>query len=80
MAGPRYIGKPQVAYSAAKAGNIGFTKNTSVFYAKKGTRVNMVVLGLIDTPLVRLIVDRYANGDYEGIMTQRHAQVTMGKM
>ena len=79
MAGPRYIGKSQVTYSATKAGNIDFT-STAVFYAKKGTRLNIVVLGLIDTPLVRLIVDRYANGDCEGTRTQRHAQVPMGKM
>ena len=79
MAGPRYIGKSQVIYSATKAGNIDFT-STAVFYARKGMRLNMVALGLIDTPLVRLIVDRYASGDYEGTMTQRHAQVTMGKM
>ena len=80
VAGLRYIGKPQVAYSSAKAGIIGFTKSTAVIYAKKGVRLNVVVPGLIDTPLVRLIADKFANGDYEGTRRQRDAQVPMGKM
>ena len=80
VAGLRYIGKPQVAYSAAKAGIIGFTKSTAVIYAKKGVRLNVVVPGLIDTPLVKMIADKYGNGDYEGTRRQRDAQVPMGKM
>lgn len=36
----RFIGKPQVAYSAAKAGVVQFTKVTAVLYARKGIRMN----------------------------------------
>ncbi|KAE8164094.1 hypothetical protein BDV40DRAFT_287234 [Aspergillus tamarii] len=52
IAGLRYIGKPQVAYSAAKAAVIQFTKVTAVMYAPKGVRLNTVVPGFIHTPLV----------------------------
>ena len=52
IAGLRYIGKPQVAYSAAKAAVIQFTKVTAVMYAPKGVRLNSVVPGFIHTPLV----------------------------
>jgi len=80
VAGLRYVGKPQVAYSAAKAAIIQFTKTTAVIYAPKRVRLNTVVPGLIDTPLVRLIAERYADGDYEGMRKKRDSQVPTGKM
>lgn len=80
VAGLRYIGKPQVAYSATKAAIIQFTKATAVTYAKKGVRLNTVVPGLINTPLVKVIADKYAGGDYEGTCKKRDGQVPTGKM
>ncbi|KIX97457.1 uncharacterized protein Z520_06909 [Fonsecaea multimorphosa CBS 102226] len=79
IAGLRYIGKPQVAYAAAKAGVHMFTKHTGVLYADKGVRVNVVVPGLIFTPLVARIADYYG-GDYEAFVKARHAQVPTGEM
>ena len=58
VAGLRYIGKPQVGYSAAKAGLIQFTRTTAVIYAAKGVRLNCVVPGLMNTPLVRRLADK----------------------
>ena len=52
IAAQRYIGKPQIGYSASKAGVIQFTKATAAMYADKGIRVNVVVPGLMHTPLV----------------------------
>lgn len=52
IAGIRYLGKPQAAYSAAKAGVLHFTKVTAVEYASSGVRLNCVVPGLMLTPLV----------------------------
>jgi len=62
VAGLRYIGKPQVAYSAAKAAVMQFTKATAVIYAGKGVRLNTVVPGLIYTPYTRAMAGRYAPG------------------
>jgi NAD(P)-dependent dehydrogenase (short-subunit alcohol dehydrogenase family) len=80
VAGLRYIGKPQVAYSATKAAIIQFTKVTAVLYADKGVRLNVVVPGLMHTPLVSVLADKYANGDLEGLIKTRNAQVPMGRM
>ncbi|MCJ1390868.1 hypothetical protein MMC18_003729 [Xylographa bjoerkii] len=80
VAGLRYIGKPQVAYSATKAAIIQFTKATAVIYAPKKVRLNTVVPGLINTPLVKMLADKYAGGDYEGFCKKRDGQVPTGKM
>lgn len=80
IAGMRYIGKPQVAYAATKAAVIQFTKATAVIYADKGVRLNVVVPGLINSPLVKVLADKYNNGDYEGFVKIRNAQVPMGRM
>lgn len=80
IAGLRYIGKPQVAYAAAKAALIQMTKTTAVIYADRGIRLNCVVPGLMDTPLVRRLAEKYAGGDYEGFAATRAKQVPMGRM
>ena len=80
VAGLRYIGKPQVAYAATKAAVIQFAETTAVIYAKKGVRLNTVVPGLINTPLVKVLADKYAGGDYEAFCKKRDEQVPMGKM
>jgi NAD(P)-dependent dehydrogenase (short-subunit alcohol dehydrogenase family) len=81
IAGLRYIGKPQVAYSAAKAAIMQFTKTTAVIYAPKRVRLNTVVPGLIYTPYTRTLAQRYApGGDEEAYMKMRDAQVPMARM
>lgn len=80
VAGLRYIGKPQVAYAAAKAAIIQFTKTTAVLYASKGVRLNTVIPGLMHTPLVEVLAVKYGNGDYEGFVKMRDEQVPMGRM
>lgn len=80
VAGLRWIGKPQVAYAAAKAGLMQMSRTTAVLYANRGVRLNTVVPGLIGTPLVRRLADKYAGGDYEGFVATRNAQVPMGFM
>ncbi|OAT04343.1 short-chain dehydrogenase, variant [Blastomyces gilchristii SLH14081] len=79
IAGMLYIGKPQVAYSAMKAAVIQFTKTTAVIYAKKGVRLNVVVPGLIHSPLVGLLAEKYAGGDLEGFVEKRHQACTDGE-
>jgi NAD(P)-dependent dehydrogenase (short-subunit alcohol dehydrogenase family) len=56
IAGLRYIGKAQVAYSATKAAVMQFTKATGVIYADKKFRLNTVAPGLIYTPYTQDLV------------------------
>ncbi|KAE8378534.1 hypothetical protein BDV26DRAFT_304282, partial [Aspergillus bertholletiae] len=77
IAGLRYIGKPQVAYSAAKAAVIQFTKVTAVMYAPKGIRLNSVVPGFIHTPLV----DNFKfNGQQEVYEKITRQPIPLGRM
>ena len=81
IAGLRYIGKPQIAYSATKAAVMQFMKATAVIYAEKGVRLNTVVPGLMNTPYTKAMVERYAKeGGGEKFMEMRNMQVPMAKM
>lgn len=80
IAGLRYAGKPQVGYAAGKAALMQFTRTTAVIYADRNIRLNCVVPGLVFTPLVRRLADKYVKGDYEGFVAHRHQQVPMGRM
>ena len=80
VAGLRYAGKPQVGYAAGKAALMQLTKTTAVLYAERGIRLNCVTPGLMFTPLVQRLADKYAKGDFEGFVATRHKQVPMGRM
>jgi NAD(P)-dependent dehydrogenase (short-subunit alcohol dehydrogenase family) len=80
VAGLRWVGKDQVGYAAAKAGLVQFTKVTAVSYGAKNVRLNCVTPGLMFTPLVQRLAERYAGGEYEALVAKRHAQVPMGRM
>ncbi|OZI70835.1 SDR family NAD(P)-dependent oxidoreductase [Bordetella genomosp. 12] len=80
IAGLRYAGKPQVGYAAAKAALMQMTTTTAVIYARDNVRLNCVVPGLMFTPLVARLAQKYAQGDYEGFVAHRHGQVPMGRM
>jgi NAD(P)-dependent dehydrogenase (short-subunit alcohol dehydrogenase family) len=56
------------------------TRTTAVIYAAKGIRLNTVVPGLMDTPLVRRLAEKYAKGDLAGFRAHREQQVPMGRM
>ncbi|KAL4813151.1 hypothetical protein BDW67DRAFT_193070 [Aspergillus spinulosporus] len=77
IAGLRYIGKPQVAYSAAKAAVIHFTRVTAVVYAPKGVRMNSVSPGLVYTPLVESLRTNGQEDAYRKIMEQ---PIPIGRM
>lgn len=81
IAGLRYIGKPQIGYSATKAAMIQVMKATAVMYADKGVRLNTVVPGLMYTPYTEQLAVRYGAGKgREEYMRMREQQVPMGKM
>ena len=80
IAGQRYIGKPQVGYAAAKAGLMQLTKTTAVIHAKDNVRVNCVVPGLLHTPMLNRMAEKYAGGDLDGFIAKRNAMVPMRRM
>ncbi|CAN5447988.1 glucose 1-dehydrogenase [soil metagenome] len=80
VAGLRYIGKPQVAYAAAKAALMQFTRTTAVIHAAENIRLNCVIPGLMHTPLIEGRAAKYANGDTAGFIAHRHHQVPMQHM
>ena len=52
VAAIRYTGYPYLAYYAAKAAVNNFTMGLALQYAKEGIRVNAVMPGLMNTPLI----------------------------
>jgi NAD(P)-dependent dehydrogenase (short-subunit alcohol dehydrogenase family) len=80
IAGLRYLGKPQVAYSAAKAAVIHYTRVTAAMYAAQGIRVNAVAPGLINTPLVEQYRDSPSQADQELYNKIVNHNVPMGTM
>ncbi len=83
-AGIRYTGKPQAGYAAAKAGLIQFSRVVAIDYARRGVRLNCVLPGLMNTPLVEKIARDFASPetgrDREAFFRRRHEQVPMGHM
>jgi NAD(P)-dependent dehydrogenase (short-subunit alcohol dehydrogenase family) len=83
-AGIRYTGKAQAGYAAAKAGLIQFSKVVAIDYARRGVRLNCVLPGLMNTPLVEKIARDFASAetgmDREAFFRRRHEQVPIGHM
>lgn len=81
IAALRFFGPDCVAYAAAKAGLIKMGQVTAVKYAVRHVRVNTVIPGLMNTPLVteRLVKQR-GDGDAQRLIAARDAQVPMGHM
>lgn len=81
IAALRFFGPDCVAYAAAKAGLIKMGQVTAVKYAPHHVRVNTVVPGLMNTPLVAVrLAGQRAGGDVASLIAARHAQVPMGHM
>lgn len=81
IAALRFFGPDCVAYAASKAGLIKMGQVTAVKYAKQHVRVNTVVPGLMNTPLVSVrLAGQRAGGDVSALVEARHRQVPMGHM
>lgn len=74
-------GRVHVAYAAAKAGLETFSRATAITYVKKGIRVNSVVVGMMDTPLVSSrLTKQLGSASVEELSAKRNALVPMGRM
>jgi len=81
IAGLRHLGNELAAYAASKAGLQHFSRVTAVRYAPHGVRVNTVIPGLMNTPLVSArLAGQQAGGDAAGLIARRHARPPIGRM
>jgi hypothetical protein len=79
--GLRWTGAAQVAYAAAKAGVIQFSRVTAVQHAADGIRVNTVIPGQLHTPMVEVrLAGQRAGGDVEQLLRDRQARIPIGFM
>ncbi len=76
--GTRWTGAAQVAYAAAKAGVIQFSKVTAVEYAPHNIRVNTVVPGQMHTPMVESrLAGQRAGGDLQALLAKRQSRIPL---
>lgn len=76
--GLRWTGAAQVAYAAAKAGVIQFSRVVAVQYAARGIRVNTVIPGQLHTPMVETrLAKQRSGGDVEALLAQRRARTPL---
>jgi len=81
IAGLRHLGNELAAYAASKAGLQHFSRVAAVRYAPHGVRVNTVIPGLMNTPLVAArLAHQQAGGDAAALVARRHARPPMGRM
>jgi NAD(P)-dependent dehydrogenase (short-subunit alcohol dehydrogenase family) len=74
-------GRVHVAYAASKAGLEAFSRATAIAYVQKGIRVNTVVVGMVDTPLVsHRLTKQLAVASGEDLAAKRSALIPMGRM
>lgn len=79
IAGFRYVGYPYASYYASKGGLNQLTVGLALQYAAQGIRANVVMPGLMDTPLIRnQIAGQYS--DIDAMIRERDAKSPTGKM
>ncbi|KAB2851728.1 MAG: SDR family oxidoreductase [Hyphomicrobiaceae bacterium] len=81
IAGIRYTGVPYISYYTTKAAVQGFSRGVALQFAKKGIRSNVVLPGLMKTPMiVEPLKGIYGEGSVEKMMEVRDSQCPMGHM
>ncbi len=79
--GIRWTGSAQVGYAASKAGVIQFSRVVAVQYAPKRIRVNTVIPGQMNTPMVSVrLAGQRTGGDLDLLLQQRQARIPLGFM
>lgn len=79
IAGARYVGYDYASYYAAKGGVNQLTVGLALQYAKSGIRVNAIMPGLMDTPLIYQQISGVYDSPEE-MVAKRHASAPMGRM
>ncbi len=67
------------AYAASKAAVIALTREIAIEYAAKGIRANVVLPGLMDTPMVTAQLTTAYGGEVEGMQRRRDRLCPTGK-
>ncbi len=81
VSGIRWLGVPYISYATSKSAVLGFTRAIALQYAAQGIRANVILPGMMDTPMiVAPLSQAYGGGDIEEMRTARHAQCPMGHM
>ncbi len=78
-AGIRYTGYPYASYYAAKGGVNQFTVGLALQYARQGIRVNAIMPGLMDTPMIHQQIAGSYTSDAD-MVRQRNEATPMGRM
>jgi NAD(P)-dependent dehydrogenase (short-subunit alcohol dehydrogenase family) len=77
-------GVPQASfYAAAKAGILALTKSAALEYSRQGIRVNALVAGGFQTPMLENVFDRASGGNAEArqaIIKQYEGFVAVGRI
>ena len=77
--GVRTIPFPKLAYAASKAAVIGLSREIAIQYASKGIRSNVVLVGLIRSPIVEQNNTALYGGDLEEMWRKRDAMSPTGR-
>lgn len=80
IAGIRWTGVPYIAYSTTKGALLQFTRAVALQYARKGIRANVILPGLMNTPMVHAGLVEVYGGSVEEMVRRRDAQCPTGKM
>lgn len=77
--GERAIPFPKFAYAASKGAMIAMSREIAIQYAPKGIRSNVVLVGLIKSPIVEQNNTTLYGGDLEEMWKKRDAMSPTGK-
>jgi NAD(P)-dependent dehydrogenase (short-subunit alcohol dehydrogenase family) len=81
IAGIRYTGVSYIAYCTSKSAALGLSRSVALEYAKQKIRCNVVLPGLMNTPMiVEPLKQAYGDGDVQRMMRRRDEQCPMGHM
>lgn len=79
LASVRWAGVPYVSYGASKAAVNGFSRYVAMQYAARNIRVNTILPGLMNTPMIVEPLAKFY-GDVDSMVAQRDAMCPTGKM